>query len=137
MASTGINNGTLLGVYIGGTLIAHSTSATLDVSMSTRDETTKDSAGWSEKGEGLREWSISGDFLVAEDATYGYGDLMTAYIGRTLLTVKYSSEVTGDVSYTGSAYLTSLSRSAGTEDSESGSYTLEGTGILSPVTVTT
>ena len=40
-----IFNGTELGVYIGGTLIAAATDCSLSVSMETIDITTKDSAG--------------------------------------------------------------------------------------------
>ena len=46
MATTGIMNGTLLGVYVGSTLIAHATEGSISLSMDTRDATTKDSSGY-------------------------------------------------------------------------------------------
>lgn len=137
MAQTaGLLNGTLLNIYFEGTAIAASTSASLDQSMSTREATTKDSAGYKEALEGLREWSISGDFLVSFDGAYTYDDLYTLWLNRTKVTIKYSSEVADDFRYTGEAYLTSLNQSAGVEETVSGSFTLEGTGVLTKETIT-
>ena len=45
MATTGIINGTDFGIYIGGTKVASATSASISLSMSPRDATSKDSAG--------------------------------------------------------------------------------------------
>lgn len=135
MPSTGINNGTLLTIYVGGTAVAHSTSASLSLNMSTRDATTKSSSGWSDKLEGVRDWSMSGECFFAEDAAYGYEDIFDLVNGRTTATVKYSSSVTGDKEYTGTAYFTSLERTAPTEDSETYSFSLEGTGALAKATI--
>ena len=135
-ATVGILNGTLLKVYVNGVAVAKTTSHTLNTSMSTRDITTKDSAGWKEGLEGLREWSIDGDFLQSEDAAYGYQDLFAHYTNRTKVTLKFTSSVSADVYYQGSAYLTSLSREAPLEDNVSGSFSFEGTGVLSEKTLT-
>ena len=45
-------NGTELGVYVGGTLVAYSTNATLNVNHSTRSTTSKESGGWEDNMEG-------------------------------------------------------------------------------------
>ncbi len=136
MATTGKVNGTLLRVYVGGTAVSNTTSASIEFSMSGRDTTTKDSAGWKEIMEGLREWSISGDYLFAEDASYAYSDLFALMSGRTSVTLVFSSDVSGDLKYTGTAYLTSLSKEAPMEETASGSYTFEGTGALIESTIT-
>jgi len=136
MATTGIINGTLLAVYIGSDVIAHSTSHSLSITHDARDATTKDSSGWTDLLEGLRSWEISGEGLVAYDGTLDIDDLFTSYIAtRTAVTVKFSTEVSGDVYYTGSAYLTSLDQDAPTEDNVSYSYTFSGTGALTKSTV--
>ena len=44
-------NGTELGVYIGGTLVAYSTSATLNINQSLRSTTNKESNGFEENME--------------------------------------------------------------------------------------
>jgi len=136
MATTNIINGTLLKVYVDGTAIAKTTSATLNLSMATRDASNKDSSGWKDVLEGLREWTIDGDFLQAEDAAYGYDDLFALINGRTSVTLKFMSNVSGDKYYQGTAYLTSLSREAPLEDNVSGSFSFEGSGALSEKTLT-
>ena len=134
MATTGILNGTALLLYVGGTAVAHCTSHTLSVSMSTRDATTKDSAGWSAALEGLRSWEASGEGLVAFDAAYGYSDLFALITSRAAVTIKLSTEETGDKYLSGSARLTSLEESAGTEESVTFSFSFEGTGALTEYT---
>ncbi len=130
MATTGIVNGTSLLLYVDGTAVSHSTNFTINMTMETRDATTKDSSGWSDKLEGLRSWSIDGEAMMAFDATYGFDDLFALYNGRTSATVLFSTEVSGDKYYTGTGYLTSLSETAGVEDSATFSFTFEGTGTL-------
>jgi len=136
MPSTGYQNGTDIGLYIGGTLIAYGTSTDFDVSMSAREASNKDSNGWAEKREGQLSWTASGEFIFAEDAAYGFEDLFDSMVARTLLTVKVSTETAGDKAYSGSAYITSLSKSAPNEDTSTYSLSLEGTGALTKVTLT-
>lgn len=135
MASTGINNGTLTGIYIGGTLISHGTTNDFSLEHSTRDASTKDSSGYRDILEGQRSYSFSFDGYVAENATYGFNDLYDAWTGRTQLTVRWSSAVSGDEYYEGTCYLTSLSTSAAVEDSQTFSASFEGTGTITNGTV--
>ena len=58
-------NGTDLGVYIGGTLVAYSTNATININHSPRSTTNKESGGFEENMEGLRNWDVSVDALYA------------------------------------------------------------------------
>ena len=116
MATTGIMNGTLLGVYSAGTLIAHATEGSISLSMDTRDATSKDSSGSRDLLEATKSGTISVSALYAEDAAYGVDDLMTSWAARTTLTVKFSTEVTGDHYWEASAYVTSLEVNSGMED---------------------
>jgi len=137
MATTaGILNGTLLILEVEGTEIANSQTHTLNVSMSTRETTVKSSAGWKSILEGLREWSIDCSGLVAFDAAYGFSDLLALVTGRTKVTLKFTSNVSGNDYWTGDAYITSLSLEAGTEDNVSFSATFEGAGVLTEKTLT-
>ena len=116
MASTGIMNGTLLGVYAGGTLIAHATfEGSISLSMDTRDATTKSSSGQRDLLEATKSGTISVSALYAEDAAVMGEDLATAGYCSTL-TVKFSTEVTGDRYWEASAYVTFLEVNAGMED---------------------
>ena len=136
MATSGIINGTNLAVYIGSDVIAHATSHSLSITHDARDATTKDSSGWTDRLEGLRSWEISGEGLVAFDGTVDIDDIFTSYIvTRTAVTVKFSTEVSGDVYWTGSAYLTGIDLDSPVEDNVSYSYTFSGTGALTKATV--
>jgi TP901-1 family phage major tail protein len=130
MATTGIMNGTLLGVYAGSTLIAHATEGSISLSMDTRDATSKDSAGDRALLEATKSGTISVSALYAEDAAFGVDDLMTSWAARTSLVVKFSTEVTGDHYWSASAYISSIEVSAGMEDNVTYSCTFELTGAI-------
>ena len=130
MATAGVMNGTLMGVYIGSTLIAHSTEGSISLSMDTRDISSKDSAGARALLEGMKSGSISVSALYSEDGAYGADELYTAMAARTPLAVKFSTEVSGDHFWSASSYLTSLEVSASTEDNMTFSATFELTGAI-------
>ena len=130
MATAGKFNGSLLGVYIGGTKIAHGTNCSIDLSMATRDTTTKDNSGWQELAEGLRNISVSAEMVFAYDATYGADDLMTHYTGRTSMTVRFTTGVTGDKYWEFTGWLTSLNISASQEENVTASATFTSSGAL-------
>ena len=135
MATSGIMNGTLIGVYVGSTLISHATEGSISLNMDTRDSTTKDAAGQRALLEGVKSGTISVSALYADDATYGVDELMTAWANRTTLTVKFSTEVTGDSFWSAAAYVTSLEVNAAMEDNASYSATFELTGAITYGTV--
>jgi len=144
MAATSIMNSTDVVIQIsedGGTtydIIGRATSASLSVSMETRDTTTKDSAGWSEKLEGLKSWSLSGDGLVTYSITGDFDtpdDLFTLLTNRTLVKVKFGSTTSSEIDYTGDAYLTSYEQEAGVEENVTFSFAFEGTGVLTQASV--
>ena len=130
MGTAGVMNGTLMGVYIGSTLIAHSTEGSISLSMDTRDISSKDSAGARALLEGMKSGSISVSALYSEDGAYGADELYTAMQSRLPLAVKFSTEVSGDHFWSASSYLTSLEVSASTEDNMSFSATFELTGAI-------
>ena len=136
MANTGVNNATIIGVYISGTLISKGKGHTLSIGNDTFDITTKDSNGWRELKPGLRNWTISGEFLFAEDSTYGFTDLFAVLNGRTSVAVKFTSNTSGDKYYHGSCFITSLEMGADMEDAQTFSATFEGTGALTESTLT-
>ena len=119
-------------------IIGRATSASLSVSMETRDTTTKDSAGWQENLEGLKSWSLSGDGLVTYSITGDYDtpdDLFTLLNNRTLVKVKFGSATSGEIDYTGDAYLVSYEQEAGVEENVTYSFSFTGTGALTQASV--
>jgi len=130
MATTGIINGTDLLVYVGGTAITHSTSASISFSMETRDASTKDSAGYREILEGQRSWTIESEGMTALDAAEGFEELYAAWVARTALTIKFATADGTDQFYQGTGYCTSLSMDSGVEDSSTFSASFEMTGTV-------
>ena len=137
MAQTaGVLNATAWALYVAGTKVSHGTSASIEISMETRDTTSKDSSGWAEKLEGLRSWSGSFDGNFAEDASYGESDIFTLINTRATGVVKFSTEVAGNSHFTGTAYVVSLSKTGGVEDNTTWSFGIEGTSTLTRATTT-
>lgn len=140
MATTKQINTTLLAVYTGsspGVKITYQNDATLSVSHSPRDITTKDSAGWAEYLEGLRSWELSCGGQLSFDAASAPDDFFTSNIAtRTAATVYFTTNVTGDIVYSGSAWVTQLEQaSPGQEETATFSLSFQGTGVLTKGTV--
>ena len=144
MPATSIMNSTDVVIQISeddGTsydIIGRATSASLSVSMETRSTTTKDSAGWDENLEGLKSWSLSGDGLVTYSITGDYDtpdELFTLLNNRTLVKVKFGSATSGEIDYTGDAYLVSYEQEAGVEENVTYSFGFTGTGVLTQASV--
>jgi len=119
-------------------IVGRATSASLSVSMETRSTTTKDSAGWDENLEGLKNWSLSGDGLVTYSISGDYDtpdDLFTLLSNRTKVKVKFGSATSGEIDYTGDAYLVSYEQEAGVEENVTYSFGFTGTGVLTQAAV--
>lgn len=137
MAQTvGIINGTLMGVYVGATLILKGKSTKFSMKMATRETTNKDTSGYKTVLGGLMSWDGSGDFLFAEDSAYGYRDLKTALEARAAVTVMWSSGVAGNYKHSGSAFITALDMDMPMEDNVTFSVSFEGSGALTTALLT-
>ena len=147
MPTTGIFNGTNLVVLVGTEVVAHSTSCSLTVSADLPDATTKSSGGWADQIAGLRSWSLTTDGLTTVEPTgtnYVVGDIFSALNGRGVVTVKFTTvdnstvggvtPVTGDVIYSGSAFIESVDMTADMENPVTYSVSFKGTG---PLTIAT
>ena len=140
-ANEGQLNGTELGVYVAGTLVAYSTNATLNVNHSTRSTSSKESGGWEDNMEGMRNWDVSCDALYAWLDPAGsaitnktLSDLFTGYLAtRTSFDLTFGSTAVtglGNTKYTGTAWLTSASLTAPLEDTSTFSVSFQGSGPL-------
>ena len=136
-----ILNGTELKVYSSGTtnLVAFAQNCTLTVNQSIREITNKESAGFKESLEGLRDFTIDVDGAYAwTDAsgsalTNGADDVLQTNVLGTRQAGSFifgDTAATSDVSYSGSGFITSVSLTGGTEDTATYSLTIEGTGAL-------
>ena len=135
MATSGKFNGNILEISFGGTVLTHALQHSESHSMSPIDVTTKDSSSQEEVIAGLRGSEISASGYFAEDATYGYEDLYDLYAAGSSVTVLVASTVTGDVTYSYTAYVTSLSRTAEMDTAVGFEVSLKPTGEVSKGTV--
>lgn len=131
MATAGKFNGNILEISFGGTVLTHALQHSESHSMSPIDVTTKDSSSQEEVIAGLRGSEISASGYFAEDATYGYEDLFDIYAAGSSVTVLVSSGVTGDVTYSYTAFVTSLNRTAEMDTAVGFEVSLKPTGEVS------
>jgi predicted secreted protein len=123
-----IQNATAVTLSVAGEVMAHATSASLSVSMDLRDSTTKSSAGWSESLGGLKSWEMSGDAFVDISATNAsMADCFDALIAGAAVAAVFTVD---SETYTGSAFITSVSADAGVEENTTFSVSLTGTAGL-------
>jgi len=126
-------NGTLNAVLSGADKVLHVTNATLNVNANLPDATTKDSAGWAEHINGLRDWSISID---GKYDTTGSGvtpnEILAAIIARTADTaIKFTTnDPTNIVGWTGNGTFQNCNISAPMEDVVAYTTTIKGNGAL-------
>lgn len=133
MPTTEFTNATEFGIYIDSTLVSYSTNCSLEISMDTREVTNKESEGNAEFRESKKSWTGSGEFIFSPDATNGFEDMFDAWEDRDQVTVRFSTETSGDYYYHGSAYITGLPLSAPLEDNMTFTVSLQGTGKLTKV----
>lgn len=135
--TTGIINGTDVGLYIGANKIANSKSCSISVTHSPRRSHNKDTSGWEVGRPGALSFSINQDGEFAFDAAYGAEDLVEAILARTKLTIKCSTEDSGDWRLTGDVYLDSFEWNAGSEEDSTFSISASNAGPLTKEAITT
>ena len=149
MATTSVFNGTSLVVLIGTEVIAFATSCSLSIAIDAPDASTKQSLGWADEIGGQRSWSLTTDGLATvvpgTVATYvTTAELNALAIARTPVVVKFTTvdnstvggvtPVTGDVIYSGSAFIESVDMTADMESPVTYSVSFKGTGVLTIAT---
>ena len=135
--TTGIINGTDVGLYIGSSKIANSKSCSISITHSPRRSHNKDTGGYEVGRPGAISWSINQDGEFAFDAAYGAEDLIEAILDRTKLTIKMSTEDSGDFRLTGDIYLDSFEWNAGSEEDATFSISGSNASALTKETITT
>ena len=149
MATTSVFNGTSLVVLIGTEVIGFATSCSLSLAIDAPDASTKQSLGWADEIGGQRSWSLTTDGLATvvpgTVATYvTTAELNALAIARTAVQVKFTTvdnstvggvtPVTGDVIYSGSAFIESVDMTADMESPVTYSVSFKGTGVLTIAT---
>lgn len=133
MATSGIFNGSLLSVKVGGDKVLNSTSCSLSLSVDTPEATTKDSGGFQDLIAGVKSGEISFEGLVAYDAVSGsvqIGDISDELLAGTEVTWEFSTDVAGDDKYSGTGIISSIEITADMESPVSYSGTIVTTGTI-------
>jgi len=143
MASTGITNGTLIAIYkdISGTLtkIANATSNDFSITKDMIETTNKDSAGAKEYIAGEYGYTMSVEGMFEEDASVGAGiswkEIITDLLAGTSVTIVMTSNVSGDLKLSGSAFFNDLNLTAPQNDVATFTASIQGTGALTVGTI--
>ena len=130
-----IFNATSLIVEVDSVAVAHATSATLNIDLDTPDASTKSSAGWAEVIAGQRSWSVDVEGLIDYASSFGVEGMFTAINNRASVSLTFTTNVSGDTEYSGTAYATNITHDAPLEDVASWSGSFVGTGALTSATV--
>ena len=128
--TTGVIKGKDLMLFIGAVAVGHATTCDLNISTNMIDITSKDSNGWKEILADLKEFSISCDAFTAWDAAYGAKDILTAKLAGTKLTVKLTTDETGDEELTGDVYIDNFQLTGSNGDASTYNFSGAGTGAL-------
>ena len=130
--TTNVINGTDLLLYIDATnVIGHSTTCSLTLNADMRDVSNKDSVGWKAVLPGMKNWTCQAEGLTVFADTYNMKYLMSLIINKTVVAIKFTTlNTTGDYSWTGNAYVTSVNVSASNEANSTFSVSFQGTGAL-------
>lgn len=119
-------NGTDLIISVGGTAVAHTTSASLSVEMATIDVSSKDSAGVQELLGGQISASLDFEGLTDFSGSVAIDDLLTDLQAREA--ISWTLADTAGNTFSGSGFVTSISLDAPMEDAAtfSGSIAVSG-----------
>ena len=115
--------------------LMHSQNVSISMNVDTIDISTKDSSGFRDLLGGQKSFSLSADGLMDFNSTgtdTEVDELFDQMFNRTAVTFTFTLDVTatGDYTYTGSGFITSLEISGGTEDAPTYSVSIEGSGAL-------
>ena len=143
MATTGITNGTLIAIYkdISGTLtkIANATSNDFTITKDMIETTNKDSAGAKEYIAGEYGYTLSVEGMFEEDGSVGalisWKEMITDLLAGTSVTIVMTSNVTGDLKLSGSAFFNDLKLTAPQNAVSTFTASIQGTGALTVSTI--
>lgn len=144
MPTTGIISGALFRLKIATEKVVHATSSSLDISMSTTELSSKDTGGsgtWTEvtpdtlSFTGSCEALFSQDTTISSEARVTYEGLFDAMTAQTQVAALFTTDVTGDVEYSGNTYITNLTATFPEDGPATISFTLTGDGALSKATI--
>lgn len=128
-----IYDGSLLRIKIDDKTVYHATDSEISVELGTKERATKDTSGV-EVAPDLISWSASGNALMVHSTddtdAVAFDGLFDKMLAKTLVAVEFTlgTTETGDIHYSGNAYITSLSANATVREDATCSFSLTGSG---------
>ena len=121
-------NATRFLVYVNGTAIGSTTTASISVEVDLPSTTTKDSGGWAEHLQGLRNASGSFEGLEDPTETMGATELYDLITNRSKFDLLLVTDTAGEDGFSASASISNLEFEYEMEQpvSLSGSFTVDG-----------
>lgn len=130
-------NGTSMLVIVDGVAIGGTKSFTLDIKQANGDASSKDSAGWTDRIPGKRDWSVSFDGLYDPAGVYNFEQIFDEIDARSQVYLEMAviDGTGGGELYKGYAYASGLTLTAGMEEPTTISGSFEANGPLDKGTV--
>ena len=133
----GLLQGTTMRIKKGTKTLFHETDASLSSTIDFKEVASKDTDG-KLVTPGTQSWSLTANALVANDAGALQADLAELYNdhkNKILVTIEFSTQVSGDIIFSGSAYVETFNVQATNEEEVTGDFSFKGNGALAIGTV--
>lgn len=128
--------GTDFGIFVDDTLVSASTDNQMQLTKNMIETSNKDSGKSAEYMPGRGDGTVSGTSRMVFNAGFGWEDLFALYNNDTKVTIRYSTDETGDTEDSFDAFISELSRQDPDDDSSSVSYTFQKTGDVTQSEIT-
>jgi hypothetical protein len=119
-------------IKIGTKTIMHEVEASLNESRDFEELASKDIVGKDfHPKEGT--WSLSGNALAANsggDAQVDLQSIVSSYQAKTLIAIELTDGITGNMAYSGNAYIENYNLTSANEDKVKYDFALKGIGVL-------
>lgn len=125
--------GTLMRIKKGTKTLFHETEASLSSSIDFAEVASKDTTGVIVTP-GDQKWSLSANALVANTPGALQADLAELYAdhaAKTLVDIEFSTQVSGDIVFSGQAYIETFNVSSTHKDAVKGDFSFKGNDALS------
>ena len=133
MATTGIIEGKNLRAYANGSPIGYATDFSLTLTTSMIETLHKDSGSTTERAPDQNDWTATGSYFMsfeADGTRSKFDNLFTAWNSQDEVTMVFQTAITGDMTLTGSGYITELGVTGAVGERANGSWSIQGNGAI-------
>jgi len=129
-----IKSATTLKLLTAAAAIEDLVDVSLSSSKTTIDITSKDSSYVRDLLVGTESYTITANAFVDYAASNGFTEILTSFQGQAAIAWEISTDVTGDLSLSGSGFVTSVDYNGALDDAMRYTFTIEVTGDVTQTT---